>query len=156
MPVLFVWLSVGFLILAAGIGAALLRAHMQKRPVALTAAIVHGSFALVGLTLLTVAVIQSGQLPREQGAQLGSAALGPWPKIALGLLLVAAAGGATLLWFHVQRGRIPIAVGVLHALAAAGGVALLVMVMLLRTRGAGPVPLDQAPPQARADTLSTK
>jgi len=83
-------------------------------------AVLHGIFAASGLVVLLLALIKVGL----HGA----------PAIALGLLLVAALGGFTLLSFHLRGRALPSGLLVGHALlAVAGFVTLLAAEYVLMT-----------------------
>ena len=81
-------------------------------------AVLHGLFAASGLVVLLMAVVKAGA--------------GGAPAYALGLFLLAALGGFTLLSFHVRRRPLPNGLVIGHGvLAVAGFVTLLAAVFVI-------------------------
>ncbi len=100
-----------------GLVMAVMHFRSRSAPQALLAA-VHGLFAAAGLVTLAWAVVKVGG---NQGA-----------AIALGLFLLAAVGGFTLLSFHLRGRALPGALVIGHGLiAVAAFVLLLVSAMAL-------------------------
>ena len=99
--------------LAAVVGLSMAVMHFrgQTPPRPMFAAL-HGLFAASGLVVLLMAIIR--------------AATGGLPAIALGLFLIAALGGFTLLSFHVRRRALPNALVIGHALIAVTAFLILV------------------------------
>jgi hypothetical protein len=101
-------LSILLFAIAAVAGLIMAVTHFRKaalpRPVLV---VLHGVFAAAGLVVLLLALIKVGM----HGA----------PAIALGLLVVAALGGFTLLSFHLRGRALPSGLVVGHALLAVAG-----------------------------------
>jgi hypothetical protein len=97
-----------FIIAALG-GLTLFTLRLQHRPLPLWLALVHGAFAVSGLIALMVQVI-NGPAPGTQ------------PRVALGLLVLAAIGGLLAFSFHLRRLPIPIPMLIVHGVVAASGV----------------------------------
>ena len=96
----------------AGLSMAILHFRGVSPPKTALAAL-HGLFAASGLAVLVMALIKTG--------------FGGMAGIALGLLVVAALGGFTLLSWHVQNRRLPSALVVGHALLAVAGFLVLLL-----------------------------
>lgn len=110
--------AIGLFALAALAGATMAIQHFRGHtPPRLALAILHGALAASGLLVLLLAVMKTG--------------LSGAPAIALGLLLVAALGGFTLLSFHLRRRALPSPLVLGHGLlAVAGFLVLLAAVMV--------------------------
>jgi hypothetical protein len=108
--------AIGLFAVAALVGVFMAFNHLRGRtPPHLAVALLHGALAASGLLALVLAVMKTGLTGK--------------PAIALGLFLVAALGGFTLLSFHLRRRALPSALVLGHAvLAATGFVMLLVAV----------------------------
>ncbi|HKE93624.1 MAG TPA: hypothetical protein VKB34_04895 [Povalibacter sp.] len=78
-----------------------------KTPPPLALAVLHGILAACGLVILLLAVMKIG--------------MGGAPGIALGLFLVAALGGFTLLSFHLRGRALPNGLVIGHGLLAVAG-----------------------------------
>jgi hypothetical protein len=104
---------------AAVVGLSMAVAHFRgQTPPKLAVALLHGLFAASGLVVLLIGVMQLGA--------------GGKPAIALGLFLVAALGGFTLLSFHLRGRALPNGLIIGHAvLAVAGFLTLLAAVFLV-------------------------
>jgi hypothetical protein len=104
---------------AAVIGLTMAVAHFRgQSPPKLAVALLHGLFAASGLVVLLLGVMQLG--------------MGGKPAIALGLFLIAALGGFTLLSFHLRGRALPNGLVIGHAvLAVAGFLTLLAAVFLV-------------------------
>jgi hypothetical protein len=132
-PQLLAWIALGCFFAAGAIGAALLFSHWRRLRVPLAGAFPHGFFAGAGLICLLVAIIMNwGEQDR----------LGPWPVIALVLLLAAAGGGVALFYLHARAGAIPLWLGAAHASAAVLGVIILFLAMAGQSWTSEPVPLN--------------
>jgi hypothetical protein len=101
---------------AASIGLLLATKAMKEKPIPSLVAAMHGIFAASGLVLLALGVMNAAE-----------AGLGAW---SLGIFIVAALGGFTLLSFHLRKKPLPIPLVVVHALAAVTGFALLLVWVL--------------------------
>lgn len=108
--VLFALAAVG------GVALLALRARRDANP-PLAVAVVHGLAAAAGLVLLIVAAVQQG-FPTTL-------------SISLGLFVVAALGGFVLFATHLRDKLLPLALGVVHGLAAVAG--FLVLLYALAT-----------------------
>ena len=104
---------------AAVIGLSMAVAHFRgKTPPKLAVALLHGVFAACGLVVLLLGVMQVVMTGK--------------PAIALGLFLVAALGGFTLLSFHLRGRALPNGLIVGHAvIAVLGFLTLLAAVFLV-------------------------
>jgi hypothetical protein len=104
---------------AAVIGLSMAVAHFRgQSPPKLAMALLHGLFAACGLVVLLLGVMQLGT--------------GGKSAIALGLFLIAALGGFTLLSFHLRGRALPNGLVIGHAvLAVAGFLTLLAAVFLV-------------------------
>jgi len=101
-----------FAVAALG-GATLAYMRIVKKDVSLPLAIVHGVFAASGLVLLILGLT-------------GGAGAGSGIKLALGIFLVAAIGGFTLISYHLRSRPLPVPLVLVH-----GGVAAVAFVILL-------------------------
>jgi hypothetical protein len=102
--------------IAAVLGLALATNAVKERPLSFGLATLHGLFAASGLVVLILVVMNAA----ESG-------LGGW---SLGIFVVAALGGFTLLSFHLRKKSLPIPLVVVHALAAVTAFALLLVWVL--------------------------
>ena len=103
---------------AAVIGLTMAVGHFRGRtPPKLAVALLHGAFAACGLVVLLLGVMQVGMSGK--------------PAIALGLFLVAALGGFTLLSFHLRGRALPNGLIVGHALLAVLGFLTLLAAVFL-------------------------
>jgi hypothetical protein len=103
---------------AAVIGLYMAIGHFRGRtPPKLAVALLHGLFAASGLVVLLLGVMQAG--------------MGGKPAIALGLFLVAALGGFTLLSFHLRGRALPNGLVIGHALLAVLGFLTLLAAVFL-------------------------
>ena len=98
-------------------GAFLALLRFQKKPLPFGVAILHGLLAALGLIILLTSVISA-------------ASTGPLPKVALGLLVVAALGGFALFSFHVRKKELPIPLVLVHAVVAVAGLASLLAALM--------------------------
>jgi len=121
------------LVIAAigGVTMATIRLSGRPRPPTWLA-IAHGALALFGVGLLAGWYAAYG--------------LPPLARIALGVFLLAAIGGATLFGgFHLRGRPLPVALVLGHGLFALTGLALL-MVALARSTAPGVLPFGRPPP----------
>jgi hypothetical protein len=109
-------LAIVLFAVAALLGAALATKVLKERPVSLGLAALHGIFAASGLVVLILVVMNAAE-----------AGLGKW---SLGIFVVAALGGFTLLSFQLRKKSLPIPLVVVHALAAVTAFALLLVWVL--------------------------
>jgi hypothetical protein len=111
------FIAIGLFAVAALAGATMAIQHFRGRtPPPLGLAMLHGVLAASGLLVLLLAVMKAG-------------VSGP-PAIALGLFLVAALGGFTLLSFHLRRRALPSALVLGHGLLAVAGFLVLLVAVL--------------------------
>ena len=111
-------IAIGLFAVAAVIGLTMAVAHFRgQSPPKLAVALLHGLFAAYGLVVLLLGVMQLG--------------MGGKPAIALGLFLIAALGGFTLLSFHLRGRALPNGLVIGHALLAVAGFLTLLMAVFL-------------------------
>jgi len=110
------WIAVGLFVPAAFIGATLANAHWRRQmpPFALTAA--HGVFVAGGIVALFIAA--------------GSAPSFGWLHVIIGVFLLAATGGVTVLAFHIRKRSPPRLLLVAHAGGAVTAFVLLLLYVL--------------------------
>ncbi|HSR70575.1 MAG TPA: hypothetical protein VLU25_21785 [Acidobacteriota bacterium] len=104
--ILFIVAALGGLFLAVR--------HFKGQSLPMPVALLHGGLAAAGLILLLVAYFSGA----------------PGLATALLILVVAALGGFFLFSFHLRGQRAPNAAVVIHALVAAAGVVMLLLVAL--------------------------
>ena len=103
---------------AAVIGLTMAVAHFRgQTPPKLAVALLHGLFAASGLVVLLLGVMEVGMSGK--------------PAIALGLFLVAALGGFTLLSFHLRGRALPNGLVAGHAVIAVLGFLTLLAAVFL-------------------------
>lgn len=109
-------LATGLFALAAVGGMVLATLHFRGRPRPLPLALLHLVVAASGLVSLLIAVVDHPTVLLA--------------KVALGIMVVVAAGGFLLLSFRVRRKELPTPLVVIHGLAAVGGFLTLVAALL--------------------------
>jgi hypothetical protein len=121
------------LVFAAIGGVIMLTIRLSGRPrPPMWLAIAHGSLALFGVGLLAGWYAAYG--------------LPPLARVALGVFLLAAIGGATLFaGFHLRGRPLPVALVLGHGLFALTGLTLLILA-LVRSTGPGVLPFGRPPP----------
>lgn len=111
-------LIIALFAIAAVLGAVLAARHFQGKPLPLPLAFTHGGFAAAGL--LTLYFL---------GASSGFSEL--W-KVALGIFVVVALGGFTMVALHMKKGGPPSALVIVHGLGAVIAFAILLAAAFAR------------------------
>lgn len=106
-------LPIALLILAALAGGTLATLHFRNRHLPMPLAALHGLLAASALALLAWPIVNG--VPTADNV-----------KTALGILVLAALGGFTLLSFYLRGKRLPSALVLAHAALAATGLGCLV------------------------------
>lgn len=111
----FMFLALCFFALAIFFGFIVFIQLLCDRPSFKPAVIIHGLVAVLGLSCLITYAIQYG---------------GSKPWLSIGVLILAALGGLTLLSFDLRKKPIPKLILLLHPVAALTGLGLLVYFLI--------------------------
>lgn len=109
-------IAIALLILGAIFGLIVLTSILRNRPTPKPMVLFHGLFVATGLVLVLIAFL-TGHSDKLLG-------------ISLGLLIIAALGGFTLLFNDLLKRPIPKWLAVLHPLIAAAGLVVLIVYAL--------------------------
>lgn len=109
------YLALGFFVLAIFFGFIVFIQLLCNRPSFKPAVIIHGVVAALGLSFLVAYAVQ----------QVGTK---PW--LSIGILILAAMGGLTLLSFDLRKKPAPKLLLVLHPLAALTGLGFLIYYLI--------------------------
>ncbi|MGV3740490.1 MAG: hypothetical protein ACO1N3_04280 [Gammaproteobacteria bacterium] len=111
----FMYLALCFFVLAIFFGFIIFIQLLCGRPSFKPAVIIHGLVAILGLScLITYAILHTGSKP--------------W--LSIGILVLAAMGGLTLLSFDLRKKPVPKAILLLHPIAALTGLGLLIYYLI--------------------------
>lgn len=102
-------------IIAAIFGLTILASILRDKPTPKLSVLAHGTFAIIALLILIAAVASNH----------GSTLL----LVSVGLFILAALGGFTLLSFDIRSKPIPKVVAIIHPLVAVSALVLLVIVV---------------------------
>lgn len=114
------WIALAFLVVSAILGVVVVLRRWEGRAVPLVLTLGHGVPAGVGLVLAF--------LPVRDAPAAGLALAG------IALLAATAVGGLALLAYQLWRGRFSLPLALIHALAGAAGLLLLLLWTLTRPR----------------------
>ncbi len=109
------YLALGFFVLAVFFGFIVFIQLLCDRPSFKPAVIIHGLVAVLGLTCLVTYAIQH---------------VGSKPWLSIGILILAAMGGLTLLSFDLRKKPTPKLLLILHPLAALAGLGFLIYYLI--------------------------
>lgn len=111
----YMYLALGFFVLAIFFGFIVFIQLLCDRPSFKPAVLIHGLVAILGLGCLGIYTYQHA---------------GTKPWISLGILILAALGGLTMLSFDLRKKPVPKIILLLHPLAALTGLGLLIYYLI--------------------------
>lgn len=111
----YMYLALGFFVLAIFFGFIVFIQLLCNRPSFKPAVIIHGVVAVFGLSFLVAYAVQH---------------VGTKPWLSIGILILAAMGGLTLLSFDLRKKPAPKLLLVLHPLAALTGLGFLIYYLI--------------------------
>lgn len=111
----YMYLALGFFVLAIFFGFIVFIQLLCDRPSFKPAVVIHGLVAVLGLSFLIAYAIQH---------------VGTKPWLSVGILILAAMGGLTLLSFDLRKKPAPKLLLILHPVAALTGLAFLIYYLI--------------------------